>query len=522
MSSLNVDVARIFGHTNEQEIVNYILKRDEDFEDLIGELDDEHAEYLMSIMKPLTDREKIGKKQAKYAVELSRLLIAYRTNDYNVEQDFSNFDSIKGAYYALKNIIESDTLSKDYDHSPDSLDYRVTFEAGGKTYMAIFEPENGVLQDVALEKVKSCFSLGGVCRDYVDAYLNSNNADIFFVPVIDIEKGSIVGRFALGLGCKCEHDSKIRDAARTDVFNAIVRLGKLYVDYGDSSAISETDIDSIVEKYALRLGTNFVSHGSFVIEVPKGCKHVYDDYFQSEYDNDSTSLGIESVNGRRFEKLFIESRPFNAVKSRDVNEFSKLVANGIDPNELDYEGAPLVFRVIHMGESEMFRTLLAQENFRTGLKLPESRNNIVHAMAMNSREGGDMLAHFYTSGRFDRDLLYEKNGEGKTPAEIAIEVEDPNPEFLKVALKIDPNCMDVYSLLDRASSELNRMERMERNIFARTFRRIVDEDPEERNEIMEGMREVVNILSAKVGEIEARKRVDRPTFEPTKELIKIH
>ncbi len=509
MNEKHILLARIFGSTSEQTVVRYIHRNDNAFEHAIDYLDDTEIEHLESMIKPLIDKEiigkedgetigkedgeKIGNKQAKYAVSLARLMIAYKRNGYEMRIDketISGFNSVRNAYDTLKNMAEAQVLAKNYEHAQNPLDYRITFEAAGKTYMAVFEPNETLLQAVALEKVKSCFSLGGCYRQYAEAYMGSGN--IFFVPIIDMDKGSIVGRFTLGFGTRCKYDDEIRDVASVQD-EQVVRLSKLHVD--DSSMISENDVEGIVRRYAERVGKSLARDGCIVMKVPKGCEKIYDDYFESLMCvDDDTSLGVDIVNDARFEKLNM----------------------GLDPNQTDEEGVPLFFRVISKGETEMFLILLKEENFNMRMRMHPSDSNIMHEMAL-SDGGGSMLWHLCecagTHARVTaRELLNEKNREGKIPAELA--VEKLNSGFLRVALKFDSGRLDVERLLKTAESDLNKMKSEgRRNIFARVFRgRLNAENTEDRKKTMERLGEVVAVLKKEV----ANRRSERTAGQQIK------
>ncbi len=454
------NIESVFGSFAAQSVARQIVKSQENHDDtnFFATLDEGERAYLAIKIRPLLEHEKIGKKQAKAALNLARLMIVLKRNSVLINDDISNFDTIRTAYDDFKNRFERDIFLKSASRGASELDFRQIIHAGGNEYLVAFEPRNIELQNVALEKVKSCFSEGSANSKFARQYQSMGN--VFFVPIINLEKESIVGRFTLGFGRR-----EIEDGDD----NLVVRISKLHLDYDEEASLGLFDIDRVVSRYASAVGKEHLEHGRFFIRIPKGPgifspQGVYDDYFPFTNQNQ-----IKISRGEVFEIKYLEREIFKAVDAKDEAQFMRIVGSGAyDPNGADSSGTPLIFRVIESSNEDMLRTLLADPNLVVNGVRMDNGNNIIHHMT-KQLYGGSLLGAFATSSKFSKEMLSETNDDGKSPLDIAVGM--PNPEFARILLGLNPYVKgldrmicnlieDRNKLLDILAKDISQMDRM--------------------------------------------------------------
>ncbi len=409
-------IGYILGNRNVEAILNYIDERDYDSIYFFNNLNKDECKKLKGIFNEI-GLERLGNKQVKAAINLARIVVTYERLGIEFDRDFSKYASVREAYNAIKNTYERRFL----EGRQGEGSYRHMID---ERHMVVFDPNDKVLQEVACERVQSCFSMRPDFRSIFEVYLKSGS---IFLPVIfDTKEKEIVGRFTIAVG------RREYEAGNGTARPIVAVMSKVYADFYSDPRIDRDRVANAVRCYAKRIGADLQDKGTFWVEVPRGRiginGSIYDDYIEEKI----AGYKHGAQTGRSTDGICIRlvSPMWYAINKMDMQEFKRMyLAKDYDPNEI-YDGIPLL-HVVAFGDFEDGCCDKKVEMLSMQLDHPDldmmikgRYGNIMHKIISG---GGDLLFDTLVNHRnFDVRLLSERNSDGLSPIEMAVNCGNPH------------------------------------------------------------------------------------------------
>ena len=282
----NAVIQRLFGSETADSVARAVL-RDRNCTSLFAGLAEADVAKLEPITKALISKHikpegdpahaqaSVGFNASKDLVKIVKLLSA--------EPSLLDKISSEGLDSSLSPHAACRQLKKMIGELHNKTGSAFSISIGTGRYEVVFDPNDKNLQSCALENPNTCFSIGGIYRNFSEAYLQSRN--IFFAAIKDTKEGQggIVGRFTVGIGYDIAEDPEtwerhISEQTFTEPQMVMARLSDVH----PVGRWNEFEMDRALAAYAEHERRNgnpirCISEGNMIISIPSGIPIVYDE-----------------------------------------------------------------------------------------------------------------------------------------------------------------------------------------------------------------------------------------------------